>query len=230
MYLSILKLVEHLELSNIEELYVKGSTGYLIVVQIDLNRILLAKTVKDVRLGLIFLDLKKAVRKLREIPYTMPARKISLEQKLEEIKDEFQENYKIFFSYAKSDSTKFKIKKIAEYLEVNFPNIEIIYFERSKIAGEDILDYMERGVNWCNFFIWFHSPVSMKSKAVKKEYKMATYLGKNIISVTEDFNALPLSARVTWSILFIENLKDICTQLMNGITKYDEIRNIKQKW
>jgi len=213
-----------LELKTIEQLYVKGSDGYLIVSQIDLNRLLLVKSARDAKLGLVFLGIKDAVEKIRKIHYTIPERKISIERKLEEIEDDFQENYKIFFSYAKSDSAKFKIKEIADYLNIKFLNVEIMYFEKSKIAGEDILDYMERGVKLCNFFIWFHSPESMLSEAVKKEYKMAVYPGKNIISITEDFNSFPLSMRVTWSILFKEDLKEIGNQLMNDITKYDDIR------
>jgi len=228
-FLSILKLVDHFKLNTIDQLYVKGLDGYLLVVQIDLNRLLLVKTTKNVRLGLILLNIRVSAEKISKIPYKMPKRKISLEKKLEEIEEDIQENYKIFFSYANADSAKFKIKEIADYLENNFPRVEIMYFEKSKMAGEDILDYMERGVNWCNFFIWFHSPESMKSEAVIKEYKMAVYLGKRIISITEDFNTLPLSARVTWAILFKENIKEIGNQLMNDITNYD-IRTTKQEW
>lgn len=229
-YLSILKIQEHLELNNINQLYVKNSDGYLLVLKIDLNRLLLVKMALHTILVAVFLDFKNAIEKINKIPYIMPAGKISLERKLEEIEDEFQENYKIFFSYAKSDSSKFKIKEIAEYLETSFPNVEAMYFEKSNIAGEDILDYMERGVNWCNFFIWFHSPESMKSEAVKKEYKMAVYLGKKIISITTDFNELPLSARVTWSLLFKGNSNEICNQLMDDITNYDMKTATKQEW
>ena len=228
-YLSILKLVDHFKLNSLDQFYLRGSDGYLLTIQVDVNRLLLVRTTLEVKLGLIFLDTTFAVRKISKIPYIMPIRKISLEKKLEEIEDEIQEKYKIFFSYAKSDSSKFKIKEIAEFLENNFPNVEIMYFEKSKKTGEDILDYMERGVNWCNIFIWFHSPESMKSEAVKKEYKMAVYLGKNVITITEDFNSLPLSARVTWALLFNENIEETCNQIMNDITNYD-IKSAKQEW
>ena len=228
-YLSILKLVDHFKLNSLEQFYVRGSGGYVLIIQVDVNRLLLVRTTREVKLGLIFLDTRLWAEKISKIPYIMPKRKVSLEKKLEEIEDEFQEKYKIFFSYAKTDSHKLKIKDVAEFLENNFSNVEIMYFEKSKKTGEDILDYMERGVNWCNFFIWFHSPESMKSEAVKKEYKMAVYLGKNVITITEDFNSLPLSARVTWALLFNENIEETCNQIMNDITNYD-IKNVKQEW
>ena len=228
-YLSILKLIEHFNLESLDQFHVKGSDGYLLIIQIDHDRLLLVTATIEVKLGLALYDIKRYAQKISKIPYTMPKRKVSLEKKLEEIEDEIQEKYKIFFSYAMVDSTKFKIKEIAEFLENDFPNVEIMYFEKSKKTGEDILDYMERGVNWCNFFIWFHSPGSMKSEAVKKEYKMAVYLGKNVMTITEDFNALPLSARVTWSLLFNENIEETCNQVMNDITNYD-IKMAKQEW
>jgi len=229
LYLSILKLIDHFNLSLFDQFYVKGLDGYLIVVTIDKNRLLLVRTISEVRLGLVMLDLRRTAENLHKIPYTIPERKISLEKKLEEIEDEIQENNKFFFSYAMSDSSKFQIKEIADYLEDYYTNVEIMYFEKSKKTGEDILDYMERGVRWCNFFIWFHSPESMNSEAVKKEYKMATYLGKNILTITEDFNSLPLSARVTWSLLFNKNIEEICKQIMNDITNYD-IKSVRQEW
>jgi len=159
----------------------------------------------------------------------MPERKVSLEKRLQEIEDEFKENYKIFFSYAKKVSQYFQIDKIASILEKNNPNVEVMYFEKSKIAGEDILDYMERGVKWCNIFVWFHSKNSLKSKAVIKEYKIAVYLGKKIITITEDFNALPLSARVSWAILYDPNIDKLCPKLMNDIKEYN-ISKAKFEW
>ena len=92
-YLSILKLVGLLELNTIEQFYVKGSDGYLIVIQIDSNRLLLVKTTRDIKLGLILYDIRRTAEEISKIPYSMPTRKISLERKLEEIEEEFQEKY-----------------------------------------------------------------------------------------------------------------------------------------
>ncbi|MFX0077259.1 MAG: TIR domain-containing protein [Candidatus Hermodarchaeota archaeon] len=229
-YLSVIKLVLLLDLGDIEHFNIRGEDGWIFGFNADENRLLIVRTTKDVRFGLIMLDIKRTVEKLRKIPYSMPERKVSLERRLEEIEDEFRENYKLFFSYAKADSSKFKIKELADYVDNNFPNVQVMYFEKSKLAGEDILDYMERGVNWCNFFVWVHSPESMKSEAVKKEYKMAVYLGKKIISITNDFNSLPLSARVTWAILFNENIEELGAQLMDDISNYDIKTSTKQEF
>lgn len=224
------KLIDQFLLGEVDQFYMRTQHGYLLLFQVDIQRILLTYIdTRDVRLGLIFLDLGRTVDKIRDIPYTMPKRKVSLEKRLQEIEDEFKENYRIFFSYAKKDTEYFQISNIAKYLEKNNPNVEIMYFEKSKIAGEDILDYMERGVNWCNMFVWFHSMNSLESKAVIKEYKMAVYLGKNVISITEDFNALPLSARVTWAILYDPNVQELCQKLMNDIKEYD-LRKAKFEW
>jgi len=42
-----------------EQLYVKGSDGYLLLLQAGPNAVLIVSTTKDVRLGLIFLDTKR---------------------------------------------------------------------------------------------------------------------------------------------------------------------------
>jgi hypothetical protein len=190
--------------------------------------LLLVKTAGDARMDLIFVHCRSLSQKISDIDYVMSDRRISLEEKLQEIEDEYQEKYKIFLSYAKTDSQKFKISEIAQYFEREF-NTEVMYFEKSKRSGEDILDYMERGIKWCNVFVWFHSPNSMDSDAVKKEYKMAMYLGKKIISITTDFNALPLSARVTWSMIFNEEYELLCRDIINDLKQYD-IHKTKQDW
>ena len=107
-YLSILKLIDHFNLDVFDQFYVKGSDGYLIIVRIDKTRLLLARTTREIRFGLIMLDLRRTAEKISEIPYSMPKRKISLKEKLEEIEDEIQEKYKFFFSYAMSDSRSFR--------------------------------------------------------------------------------------------------------------------------
>ncbi|MFX1534284.1 MAG: TIR domain-containing protein, partial [Promethearchaeota archaeon] len=190
--LSIRKLLKTVNWADIDLFHVTSPNGNIIMRQIDSERVLVGGTSKDVRLGLAFLDFRRSSEVLAKIPYTMPTRKISLEDRLQELEDEFRENYRIFFSYSMKDSQRFKIKEIAEYLENKPSNIQIMYFEKSKTTGEDILDYMQRGVEWCNLFIWFHSEDSKESSAVQKEYKMAEYLGKKIITITEDFNTLPL--------------------------------------
>lgn len=217
--LSIRKLLKTVNWADIDLFHVTSPNGSIIMRQIDSERVLVGGTSIDAKLGLVFLDFRRASEKLAKIPYTMPTRKVSLEDRLQQLEDEFRENYRIFFSYSMKDSQRFKIKEIAEYLEKQPSNIEIMYFEKSKTTGEDILDYMERGVEWCNLFIWFHSEDSKESSAVQKEYKMAEYLGKKIITITEDFNTLPLTARVTWALQFNEHVETMGDTIYRDMKK-----------
>ncbi|MBN1213842.1 MAG: TIR domain-containing protein [Candidatus Lokiarchaeota archaeon] len=219
--LSAQKIINLYNLDNLDQLLIRTGDRILLFVAAGSDRILLAQASRDIKLGLLFLDLIGTCREISKIPYEMPKRKINLENKLETLEKEFIGDYKIFISYAKNDSSYFKIKEIAENLENNNPDVKVMYFERDKIGGEDILNYMERGVQWCNVFVWFHSENSMNSKAVIDEYKMAKYLGKDIISVTEDFNSLPLSARVTWAILYENDIQKLTKKLLKDMKEYD---------
>jgi len=49
---------------NFEQLFIKGSEGYLIVMQAGLSAVLTISTTNDVRLGLILLDCKRACKKI----------------------------------------------------------------------------------------------------------------------------------------------------------------------
>ncbi len=50
-----------------EQVYVKGSTGYLLVLSAGQNAVLTVSTTKDVRLGLIFLDCKRTCEKIAKL-------------------------------------------------------------------------------------------------------------------------------------------------------------------
>lgn len=126
-YLSAIKLVIKFGLGDIEQFQIKAKEGYLFLFRIDENRLLLLRTTRDIISGLFLLDVSRIIEQLSEIPYSMPQRKVSLERRLEEIEDDFQEKYKIFFSYAKVDSSKFKIKEIGDYIADNHPNVEIMF-------------------------------------------------------------------------------------------------------
>ena len=52
--------------------------------RIDENRILIINTIYEIRLGLLILPIKKAIKKLREIEYVMLEKRITLENKLQE--------------------------------------------------------------------------------------------------------------------------------------------------
>ncbi|MFW9968789.1 MAG: roadblock/LC7 domain-containing protein [Candidatus Odinarchaeota archaeon] len=56
------KAVIEMEKGEFVQLYIKGSNGYLLLLQAGPNAVLMVSTTKDVRLGLIFLDAKKTGR------------------------------------------------------------------------------------------------------------------------------------------------------------------------
>jgi hypothetical protein len=50
-----------------EQVYVKGSSGYLLVLSAGQNAVLTVSTTKDVRLGLIFLDCRRTCEKIAKL-------------------------------------------------------------------------------------------------------------------------------------------------------------------
>jgi predicted regulator of Ras-like GTPase activity (Roadblock/LC7/MglB family) len=59
--------VIEMEKGLFDQLYVKGSDGYLLVLQAGPNAVLTVSTTKDVRLGLIFLDCKRTCEKIAKL-------------------------------------------------------------------------------------------------------------------------------------------------------------------
>jgi len=59
--------VIELDKGEFDQLYVKGSDGYLLVLQAGPNAVLTVSTTKDVRLGLIFLDCKRTCEKIAKL-------------------------------------------------------------------------------------------------------------------------------------------------------------------
>ncbi len=49
------------------QLFVRGTTGYLLVLAAGLNAVLTVSTTEDVRLGLIFLDAKRVCEKIAKL-------------------------------------------------------------------------------------------------------------------------------------------------------------------
>ena len=50
-----------------DQLYVKGSDGYLLILRAGPNAVLTVSTTKDMRLGLIFLDCKRTTEKIAKL-------------------------------------------------------------------------------------------------------------------------------------------------------------------
>ena len=59
--------VIEMEKGEFDQLYVKGTEGYLLVLQAGPNAVLTVSTTKDVRLGLIFLDCKRTCEKISKL-------------------------------------------------------------------------------------------------------------------------------------------------------------------
>ncbi|MGV9173850.1 MAG: roadblock/LC7 domain-containing protein [Promethearchaeia archaeon] len=52
---------------ELQQIYVKGDLGYLLVLEAGKNAVLTVSTTKDVRLGLIFLDCKRTCQKIAKL-------------------------------------------------------------------------------------------------------------------------------------------------------------------
>ncbi|MHA2280986.1 MAG: roadblock/LC7 domain-containing protein [Promethearchaeota archaeon] len=59
--------VIEMDKGEFDQLYVKGSEGYLLVLGAGPNAVLTVSTTKDVRLGLIFLDCKRTCEKIAKL-------------------------------------------------------------------------------------------------------------------------------------------------------------------
>ncbi len=59
--------VIEIDKGEFDQLYIKGTSGYLLVLQAGPNAVLTVSTTKDVRLGLIFLDCKRTCDKIAKL-------------------------------------------------------------------------------------------------------------------------------------------------------------------
>ena len=59
--------IQEMRKGDFEQVYVKGTEGYLLVLAAGLNAVLTVSTTKDVRLGLIFLDYKRTCDKIAKL-------------------------------------------------------------------------------------------------------------------------------------------------------------------
>ncbi len=59
--------IQEMRKGYFEQVYVKGSNGYLLVLGAGQNAVLTVSTTKDVRLGLIFLDCKRTCEKIAKL-------------------------------------------------------------------------------------------------------------------------------------------------------------------
>lgn len=59
--------IHEMNLADFEQVFVKGTDGYLLVMAAGPNAVLTVTTTKDVRLGLIFLDCKRTCEKIAKL-------------------------------------------------------------------------------------------------------------------------------------------------------------------
>jgi hypothetical protein len=59
--------IQEMRKGDFEQVYVKGTDGYLLVLAAGQNAVLTVSTTKDVRLGLIFLDCKRTCEKISKL-------------------------------------------------------------------------------------------------------------------------------------------------------------------
>lgn len=126
----------------------------------------------------------------------------------------------VLISYSLDELNKFKIKKIADKLK-SYPNIKVRYFTRD--AGEDIIEFMDEGVGWCNILLLFCSKKSKESDSVKNEWRSVLMKKKKIIPIfIEDKNIPNLLASKTGVAFDESNLERTIEKIYKEIFKRSE--------
>lgn len=188
-YLSVLKLKEHVQLGLLENMNVHGDRGALFIQQIDLDRFLLSFTTGDLRFGLMYLDMKRTADQLMKIPYQLPRRKTSLEEKLQQLKDEFRRGIHIFISYATKDADRFRITEVAESL-TSHKEVETVLCWQKDAHGS-LIEYMNENVPKCDIFLLCCSQAALQSDPIRVEWETAHIHKKYIIPIFESVEDIP---------------------------------------
>ncbi len=142
--LSNQKLIDLIFLGEIETFYLKGSEGYFILSRVDNERLLIVKTTKNVRIGLINMDCRRFVEKIRNIPHHTFETFENLEEKLKKIEREFVENNQIFFNYATTEDKNYQLKNL-----INTVKGQILETDSRKIfRREHHYSILDSGKNW----------------------------------------------------------------------------------
>lgn len=126
----------------------------------------------------------------------------------------------ILISYSLDELNKFQIKKIADKLK-SYPNIKVRYF--TKDAGEDIIEFMDEGVGWCNILLLFCSKKSKESDSVKNEWRSAHIKKKKIVPIFIDDKHIPnLLASKSGVVFDKSNLEGTIEKIYKEIFKRSE--------
>ncbi len=132
---------------------------------------------------------------------------------------EFEEKkVTIFMSYASDDSSYFHIRDLAEGLEVISAIRKAMYWERD--AGANMIQYMEKNIPTCDFFLLFCSERAKKSQLVTKEWHTAIEMNRRIIPIFTDVNHIPALLRADNGIPFnVEAVSDLPSQIYKRMIK-----------
>lgn len=137
--------------------------------------------------GFLYQEMPKDV--LETINYFYMDLLMEYEEKYGNKKGEFgKKTSHVLISYSLIDINKFQIKKIANKLK-SYPNIKVRYFTED--VGEDIIEFMDEGVGWCNILLLFCSKNSKESDAVKNEWRSVLIKKKKIIPIFIDKIYIP---------------------------------------
>jgi len=137
---------------------------------------------------------------------------------MDELQYEIPSSLKIFFSYSRKDSNRYKIHTIAHTLKT-FPDIQrVFYYEGADY--HDIIEYMNDNIEICDIFVAFCSKNASKSRYIKDEWKAAYSENKIIIPVFSDFKDVPALLKSYLGVEFDKsNIKGSIHEIYNVISK-----------
>lgn len=111
----------------------------------------------------------------------------------------------VFISYASEDLNRFKIPKIANYLESQPEIQKVYYWERDNNSSQRLVEYMEESILNSDIFIAISSQHSLTSAPVKKETEFADYNEKRIIPIYENIKNVRPFIRIHRAVEFKNN-------------------------
>ncbi|MHA1277323.1 MAG: roadblock/LC7 domain-containing protein [Candidatus Helarchaeota archaeon] len=215
-HLSILDLFNRVNLGVLNLATIAGPKGIILLRQIDSSRFLIAVASHEVKWGLIWLDTKRLVSRLVEIPYTLPKRKSNLKQKLETLEEEIQRGLVLFLGYATMDIERFHIPEIAGTLEQKSEVEQVLYWQAG--MPETLSDFTNEHVLKCDIYLLFCSQNSTQAELSGVDWEFAHRNKKFILPIFESIEDVPPLLRRIRGILFKEgDLKETISQIYQEI-------------
>lgn len=138
------KLIDLIFLGEIEQFYLRGTEGFFLTQRIDSERLLIVKALRDIRIGLVYLDMKRISEIIQRIPYQPVGNLESLESKLNKIEEEFRINNRIFFNYAIVEKDHYKLKNLIDIAKGQLLETD----SRKLFRREYNYEISDSGKNW----------------------------------------------------------------------------------